>query len=241
MANEIKGSLPMDVVPNLKAQWWEVIIVMVAQLGNLWRLYQLRAIDWMLFFPMLWVVDFCSGAYHWWADSYRTPYPAVNGVFFDNFQIHHRRPNVICQKHWCNVSWEVSVMAFVATFFPGYFAAPHSGWGPAFWTFAVLWSSLTNQAHRWAHMSPRKVPILAKLAQRTGILLSPEHHRLHHKYPQLDKYCITCGACNFLLDYVDFWRKTESFIFNVFGIPCWSMVYADKDRFATHPFVPEVK
>ena len=92
-------------------------------------------------------------------------------------QIHHRRPNVICQKHWCNVSWEVtindmfqldqiltliasrdllvygilfffsfekccynypastqessviaqvSVMAFVAAFFPGYFAAPHS-------------------------------------------------------------------------------------------------------------------
>ena len=31
MAKEIKGSLPKDVVPNLKAQWWEVAIVVIAQ------------------------------------------------------------------------------------------------------------------------------------------------------------------------------------------------------------------
>ena len=31
MAQEIKGALPRDVVPNLKAKWWEAVIVIVAQ------------------------------------------------------------------------------------------------------------------------------------------------------------------------------------------------------------------
>eukprot|EP00494_Astrolonche_serrata_P016035 UN16198 len=42
--------------------------------------------------------DLMSGIHHWFSDSYRTDKPEWNNVLFDNFQIHHKQPNLIA-KH----------------------------------------------------------------------------------------------------------------------------------------------
>ena len=55
----------------------------------------------------------------------------------------------------------------------------------------------TNQFHKWAHMDnpPRLVPFL----RRVSLILTPEHHDIHHSAPFDRNYCITVGWWNPLI------------------------------------------
>ena len=48
--------------------------------------------------------------------------------------------------------------------------------------------------------------------QRRGIILSAEHHDIHHESPYDTYYCITAGFWNPLLDRTRFFERTERLI-----------------------------
>jgi hypothetical protein len=48
--------------------------------------------------------------------------------------------------------------------------------------------------------------------QKAGLILSPEHHAIHHASPQDKAYCITVGWMNPILDKVGFFRACEAVI-----------------------------
>ena len=73
-----------------------------------------------------------------------------------------------------------------------------------------FWGVPTNQIHYWAH-SPQPPAWVAWL-QRRRLILSPDHHDLHHASPFATHYCITTGWCNSLLARLGFWRGLERLV-----------------------------
>jgi Lipid desaturase domain len=53
---------------------------------------------------------------------------------------------------------------------------------------------LTNQFHKWAHMDTP--PAFVSWLQEWGVILSREHHDIHHESPYDTYYCITTGFWN---------------------------------------------
>ena len=57
---------------------------------------------------------------------------------------------------------------------------------------------MTNQLHKWAHMPT--VPRAVAFAQRRGIVLSKQHHSVHHSGGYDRNYCITWGHLDVVLN-----------------------------------------
>ena len=74
-------------------------------------------------------------------------------------------------------------------------------------TFCVL---MTNQVHKWAHQD--RPPLIVRLLQRVGLLLTPEHHQRHHTGDHLSHYCITTGWLNPVMDRSRVFRISEVLI-----------------------------
>jgi ubiquitin-conjugating enzyme E2 variant len=58
--------------------------------------------------------------------------------------------------------------------------------------------AMTNQLHKWAHVPT--VPRLVAAAQRRGIVLSKEHHAIHHSGNNDRNFCITWGVVDVVLN-----------------------------------------
>ena len=60
--------------------------------------------------------------------------------------------------------------------------------------FTAFFVFCTNQFHKWAHTkNPAR---WVRLLQRANLILSPEHHVVHHTSPRDKYYCITVGWMN---------------------------------------------
>ena len=72
----------------------------------------------------------------------------------------------------------------------------------------ALFVFCTNQFHKWAHTkNPAR---WVRLLQRANLILSPEHHVVHHTAPRDKYYCITVGWMNPVLDKIHFFRFCEA-------------------------------
>jgi TMEM189-like protein len=62
--------------------------------------------------------------------------------------------------------------------------------------FICLGALATNQCHKWAHMDASDTPHWVRWAQRRGLVLPREHHRLHHTAPFDTHFCMSSGWLN---------------------------------------------
>lgn len=76
--------------------------------------------------------------------------------------------------------------------------------------FLCLVAFLTNQFHKWAHMDTP--PDFVRWLQAWGVILSKEHHDIHHESPYDTYYCITAGVWNPILDRTRFFERVERLI-----------------------------
>ncbi len=72
---------------------------------------------------------------------------------------------------------------------------------------ASFFTAFTSQIHKWAHMD--RPPRIVALLQRARLILSPEHHALHHAPPYNKNYCITVGWLNGPLRAIRFFETLE--------------------------------
>jgi len=87
---------------------------------------------------------------------------------------------------------------------------PEDSW--SFFLFLCLAAFLTNQFHKWAHMDVP--PAFVGWLQAWGVILSRDHHDIHHESPYDTYYCITAGFWNPLLDRTRFFERAERLIRN---------------------------
>ncbi len=174
------------------------------------------ALAWLIPFVVLGALvasDFASGFVHWLADTYATSEtPFVGPKFVAPFREHHRDPLAITRHGFVEANGDncgITLLVLVPThvFIP----AAHGGGATIMALFVVLLASftvVTSMAHGWAHAP--EPPRFAQILQRVGLLLSPEHHAGHHEAPHRDRYCITTGWLNPLLDATKFFRRMEA-------------------------------
>jgi len=165
--------------------------------------------------------DMLSGIVHWAGDTIgdeRVPFLGPN--FIRPFREHHfdrtgitRHDFIETNGNNCIVILGPLVVAFLLlprretfSFFASTFVA-----------LMALFALATNQFHKWAHTD--RPPAVARLLQRSGLILSPAHHDIHHAAPHDKHYCITVGWLNPLLNRIGFFRGAESLIGRV--RPTW--------------------
>ena len=177
-------------------------------LGDLWLAPILAALAYL-------VADFLSGFVHFLADnfgSYETPILGPN--FIEPFREHHVDPKGIVGHDFVDANGNNSLaslpfMPAVLVFVPletsyyGYLFG-------IFFLFLCLAAFLTNQFHKWAHMDVP--PAFVGGLQARGVILSREHHDIHHESPYDTYYCITAGFWNPLLDRIRFFERAERLI-----------------------------
>ncbi len=160
--------------------------------------------------------DFLSGFVHFLGDSFGSETtPILGKAFIEPFRQHHTDPEDITRHgfvqtngHNCLVSLPtMMILAHVVFHY-----ALNSVVAFAFATsyFLVLGVFLTNQFHKWAHMP--SAPKLIRFFQRARLILSPNHHRIHHTAPFRRYYCITTGWLNLILDKIAFFPISKAIL-----------------------------
>jgi hypothetical protein len=159
--------------------------------------------------------DLLSGIVHYLADNFGSPdTPFLGKAFVMPFRDHHTNPEGILEHPFMiangnNCLVTTPPLLAVAFFVPittsvaGYLFA-------TYFLFLFIGVLLTNQFHKWAHMpSPPKA---VRWLQDKGIVLSKEHHDVHHTSPFDTYYCITTGWWNPLLERLGIFEKITAFV-----------------------------
>lgn len=201
----------------LAALWAYKVIALfatgAAPVRSVWLVLAALAAAWL-------ASDFVSGLVHWAADNWGTPeWPIVGASLIRPFRHHHVDPHAMCEHDFielngnnCIVSLPVLAMALYNPF------ESTSAWllYSTFIAGMCLWVFGTNQFHAWAH-EDEVSPIVGAL-QRSGVILDPKHHAIHHAAPHDRHYCITSGWMNHVLEGVGFFAGLEKLITGISGV-----------------------
>ena len=156
--------------------------------------------------------DFLSGFVHFLADNFGSAEtPIIGPNFVGAFREHHVDPKGITHHDFIDTNGNNSLVALPIMLLVWLFVPIETTvWGylfGAFFLLLCLGTFLTNQFHKWAHMD--EPPAAAVWLQGRGLILSSEHHDIHHESPYDTYYCITVGVWNPLLDRTRFFERTE--------------------------------
>ena len=158
--------------------------------------------------------DFLSGLVHWAGDTIGDQNTPIFGPnFVTPFRYHHVDPKDITRHDFIETNGNNCIVVAPILALLVLVTPKTAGW--FFYLCAVLaftsWFIFcTNQFHKWAHEDhPAR---LVRVLQQAGLILSPEHHALHHASPQDKSYCITVGWMNPVLDKIGFFRICEAVI-----------------------------
>lgn len=173
------------------------------------------------FFASMLLVDFISGLMHWACDTWGTFYtPIVGPTLIRSFRMHHVDPQDITKHGFIETNASTCypappwiIVALLLT--PGSSTSVEI----YHWmvNFGVIGTIMTNEIHKWSHMVHSKPNVVIRFLQRSGFVLSHEHHHRHHTGNFDNAYCIINGWMNPILEYLDFWRKFENLITFITG------------------------
>jgi plasmanylethanolamine desaturase len=185
------GALASRVVAEVSDRWsWTIILLLV---GLVLAAYA--------------VADLASGIVHYLLDNFGSPdTPVIGQKFVKPFRDHHVDPMAMTQGDFIAVNAD-NVFVCLPVIIPAFFFLdtsqhPYAG---VFIVGLVAGVIMTNQLHKWAHMPT--VPRLVAAAQRNGIVLSKQHHAVHHSGRYDRNYCITWGHLDLVLNRLIIRRK----------------------------------
>jgi plasmanylethanolamine desaturase len=157
--------------------------------------------------------DFMSGMIHWFADTwFHETMPILGRRLLRPFRVHHVNPADFLRRSFIDTNGDVSMVCIL--FLLAIYACPLESAAGLWWAVFLFSSTIvawpTNQVHQWAHM--QHPPRLAGWLQRAGIILDGPSHRLHHRLPYTEYYCIATGWLNRPLTAIQFFRRLEALI-----------------------------
>jgi len=161
--------------------------------------------------------DLASGLFHWAGDTWGTPeWPILGNAFIRTFREHHDDQTAITRHDFVETN---GAGALTSLWMP--ILALWVGRGHLFWLAYLgllsFFTTFTGQIHKWAHQ--KRAPLAVRWLQRARIILTPDHHQLHHGAPFMKAYCITLGWLNRPLDAIGFFRGLERTITWLTGAP----------------------
>lgn len=164
--------------------------------------------------------DFLSGVVHWAGDTWGSHNtPIVGKALIAGFRDHHVDELGITRHDFIDTNGNNCLIALPAMLFL-VLVPIGNHWVDGlcgFLAMTAMWTMVTNQIHKWAHLPPEKLSPVLRTLQRMRIILDADHHDLHHAEPYLSHYCITVGWMNPVLDGIGFFRGLERAIQAVTG------------------------
>ena len=158
------------------------------------------------------LADLISGIVHWLADRYGTETtPVIGANFIRPFREHHVDPKAIAQHDFIETNGSNCIVSAPCMGLALFLLPMEASLMTTFLSGGMLAFCLaifaTNQFHKWAHTDtpPRLVRPLRKLS----LVLTPEHHDVHHSAPFDRNYCITSGWWNPFLEKVRLFERAE--------------------------------
>merc|ERR1712127_290490 len=145
-----------------------------------------------------WVLaDLGSGVLHWSVDNYGNGRTPVMGNIIAAFQGHHSAPWTITYRGFCNNVWKLCIpfgVPTVAAF--TLLAGPENPMVSLFFSVFCFAEIMSQELHKWSHMTKKEVPEWANTLQDLGISIGRVAHARHHIAPYAGNYCIVSGVCN---------------------------------------------
>ena len=141
------------------------------------------------------LADLFSGLVHWALDTFgsvRTP--VVGPAFIRPFREHHADPAAMTRHDFIEVNG-ASCLGCLPVLAAAAFL-PMNGFVQATLLSFSLGALVTNQCHKWAHVSPDELPGFAKTVQKLGLILRAGEHRMHHTPPYNTHFCTANGWLN---------------------------------------------
>ena len=176
----------------------------------------------LAFFGSQLIVDFISGLAHWACDTWGSFYtPIVGPTLIRGFRMHHVDPQDITTHGFfeTNASTCYPCPPWIVA---GLLLTPGSCFFVDLYqwmvNFGIIATIMTNEIHKWSHMVHSKPHSAIRLLQRSGLVMTHEHHHRHHQGNFDNSYCIINGWMNPILERIDFWRKSEALITKITGI-----------------------
>ncbi len=171
---------------------------------SLWRLWHASGLH---FFPITllavasaWLmVDLLSGLLHLALDSWGSVHtPIVGQAFIRPFREHHINPHEMTQHDFIELNGSSSFACLPLLCLGAGMPLTSLAWISlqALLLFIALGALITNECHKWAHADATNTPPLIRWAQHHRVVLSPEHHRLHHTAPFNSYFCMANGWLN---------------------------------------------
>ena len=160
--------------------------------------------------------DLISGTAHWMGDRFWSETTPVLGPnFIAPFREHHIEPDEIVEHGVVELVGNTAIFALPVLAGTYHALDMQSGAGRSLFLAGLLLSAMvgvvvTNLFHRWAHMD--QPPLHARLLQRTGLVLSRDHHARHHSGDFDRAYCITTGWMDRILDPMKVWQRIERLV-----------------------------
>ena len=77
---------------------------------------------------------------------------------------------------------------------------------------------LSQEFHKWSHMTKKEVPSWVNTLQDLGVSIGRVPHAKHHLAPYDGNYCIVSGLCNEALDRSGFFRWMEHRVYEIHGV-----------------------
>jgi ubiquitin-conjugating enzyme E2 variant len=159
--------------------------------------------------------DLITGVLHWFADTFFSAHtPLIGPALIEPFREHHREPLAMTRRSFLRGS-HANVLATTALLLAVWVwrlvAVPAPSLFADAWLTSLsiaLW--LTNQFHKWAHVS--RVPAPVRWLQAAGLILTPARHARHHAACHDGGFCVTTGWLNPLLDRLQTFRTAERLI-----------------------------
>lgn len=169
------------------------------------------------------LADFTSGGVHWLFDTWGgVDTPVVGKLAIRTFRHHHVDQKAITRHDFVETNGHNMALTVVYSaiglyvFRGGKEITLVDVFIGQFLVCATLYTGFTSQIHKWAHMDTP--PKLVVLLQRARLILSPDHHSIHHAAPYNRNYCITVGWLNGPLRAVRFFETLERTITAVTGV-----------------------
>lgn len=164
------------------------------------------------------VADFASGAVHWGLDTWFTEREFGRAVAIA--REHHTHPQNILGYNFLEHSTlgsapsaaVIGPLALITACFP---ASVATYMVMIVWLIASTCLFYGTSFHNLAHQLPKSR--LIRLAQRLHLVITPQHHWVHHRSAQIVNYCVINGWANYPCDRLQVWRGLEWFVQTLTG------------------------
>jgi plasmanylethanolamine desaturase len=153
--------------------------------------------------------DFLSGLVHLLFDTVGSPdTPVIGPKFIKPFRDHHDDPFAMTRGDFVAVNADNFFVCLpVLTPAVVLLDVRDHPYIASFLLALMVPVLMTNQIHKWTHVP--QAPRLVRVLQARGIVLSNDHHDVHHAEPRNRNYCITWGAMDRVLNALLALRQQE--------------------------------